>query len=1054
MNLVSKKRGSSHSRGNEPNTEDIPEPSNSSDYEGDADAILVVSDEGEMGDGPSEGKHALSPNVIDESMILSDEEEPYGDIVVEDDDDGRQPTAKPAKQKMWTTSRNKNKHTTASSGVMAEDKPWRKGSKNRHSDLSQPKSPGRVSQLTNKMASNLPMAPFQITPTSGEAKRPILKYIRGFGVTSPQSPRKVRKPTVTAGAPHTDNWSDNENDDDDHSSISSDMISYSSMDSMDSDDEMTTLPLEDYTHHPEKQPGFWSRLPYIPSHFVHDLNPSELSAMVGNSTNPGSAGCLACLDQEVRDQTLNNSSRVSEFLFALDHRFYLRALFQLLAERDEVGVEDSIHDDQNIIKKGPLRKKYLGKVKVKYLELRKGNLVYFGDDGEERRTVHLRSATASCSAVDGSSSSAEKDAHSSSTSQSTTNIGASANSGGPSGHGVVSLSAGLTSAVNATTSAASTIAGGTSNVGFEFHLWVEGKRYAWLANSKNEQQSWVRAIRQAMIGDKFDSDDWGMTLNAGNAPNHSDDVGATHEEALDTYHKLQASLQGATSKEAYLGSILSLVPRPDTPSPVPSLQVPLKALLDQIPKYKTDTRKESTSQQKRLKSSIAEFWNSLHKFDFAINGHVIGRESPFAAERIIGSLVRCILDFDRCFVEGGSTPMKMPPLSETLGQAAHERAKRSDTNRISELDAVSYARSILLLIIKSKASGDVEFAVENLLKNEVLVNVDHIDPSSALSTSSETLHVDVSFAGDDVIDHDFDDPPSSGEVSGWVMLRRSKYNSWKSRFCVFSEGVFSYYENSQPRPHGLRGQLQLSGASTSSVDDEKDRVREDAGMFILRLTTNGNERERHFGFHNKEEFLAWKEAIEHELESCKVEPPEPSEGRHKKSMSIIEGGTKFISSATDESLKAIKGATASSMKVMKGGTKMMKDATGAFTKGATNLMFRGIRSGRARAKRDESFRSIRRAPSLQFLMESTRTSKTGKREPTVQCVIQTTTDFRINATALEQESVETTMLTVRVKFLQAYLLSGGASGRLARGDATIELDFIEEASEADLHDHD
>lgn len=42
--------------------------------------------------------------------------------------------------------------------------------------------------------------------------------------------------------------------------------------------------------------------------------------------------------------------------------------------------------------------------------------------------------------------------------------------------------------------------------------------------------------------------------------------------------------------------------------------------------------------------------------------------------------------------------------------------------------------------------------------------------------------------------------------------------------------------------------------------------------------------------------------------------------------------------------------------------------------------------------------------------------------------------------------------TVRVKFLQAYLLSGGSNGRLAKGDAMIELDFIDEAQDFDSCD--
>lgn len=326
----------------------------SSDFEPDDSHMMVVSDEGETGDEGNEGRRTLSPTTIDESMILSDEEEDhraYGDNVGEDEGaDGRHASGgKPASKKIWT-SRVKKNHahpaTAASSALMVEDKPWRAASKNRAPaiDVSQPKSPGQTSKHI-KPLSNLPPLPLQTTPSEG--KKPILKYIRGFGVTSPQqqSPRRPRRPTGTDGTP-TGNWSDNDINDDDHSSICSDMISYSSMDSMDDSDDDMSLPLEDYNRHPEQQPGFWQHLPYVPSHFVRDLNAAELSSMVTRTSNTNSTGCLAYLDPEVRELTLKDSSHVGDFLFALDHRFYLRALMQLLAERDEVGVEDSIDDKQ------------------------------------------------------------------------------------------------------------------------------------------------------------------------------------------------------------------------------------------------------------------------------------------------------------------------------------------------------------------------------------------------------------------------------------------------------------------------------------------------------------------------------------------------------------------------------------------------------------------------------------------------------------------------------------------------------------------------------------
>jgi PH domain len=986
---------------------DIPDPSSSDNYD---ESLMVESDDDGRGT-------AMSPK-LDESMILSDEEDDHrassfvddvegqAKLYVNDDEEGNVTTHKTATNKRWGSKKN-HAHpvNAASAALMVEDKPWRSRSATAapahatKADVSTPKSPNRISQLVMSSGNKIPTPPHinnqaNAGTSTVDAMRPILKYIRGFGAAGPISPR--RQWQIGGGAPPTPgNWSDNEENDGDHSSIRSEMISYSSIDSMDDSDDDWAMPLEDYTQHPENQPGFWTSLPYVPSHFVHE--------------NAESGQPLPYLEPDFKTLIQNDPSLIETLHFVLDHKFYLRALFQLLAERDAVGVEDSILDNENIIKKGPLRKKYLGKANYKYVELRKGNLVYFGDDdGEGRKTIHLRSATASCKAADDSPTDAGKDGVGSSHSPPGTHSSSGTGGGPPSMHqAAASLSAGLTTAVNATTSAASTITGGPSaTAGFEFHLWVEGKRYAWLANSNGERQSWVKAIRSAMIGEVND-DDWGMSLNTALSPNlAADDLRATYKEALESYQKLQSHLQKATTLHGYLESILALAPHPDSASTTPALQIPLKCLSEHMPtKDGGDTKKATPSQRRRVKQEIKEFWDMLIQYDFAINGHVIDRQSPCAAERIIGSIVRCILDYDHSFAESGTAGMP----SVTEAGATDKPTKRSDTHRISELDAVSYARSILLLMIKSKTSGDVEFAVDNLLKNEGLVRVEGIDGPPGLSTASDALHIDVSFAGDDIVDHN-DDGELSNEASGWVMVRRSKYNTWKSRFCVFAEGVFSYYENAHPRPHGLRGQLLLSGATLSEVDDEKDRVREDAGLYILRLTMNGQERERQFAFESEDDFLEWKEVIQHAIDGCDVNPStrkvnddgtDPDGARestgHKKTMSmtIIGGGTKLISYATDESIKAIKGATDSSMKVVKGGTKAIMDATGAL-KGATNLMFRSIRSSRARSKRGaNNKRPIRKTPSLQFLMERTRTAKTGKREPTVQCVVQTTSEFRI-----------------------------------------------------------
>ena len=950
--------------------------------------------------------------------------------------------------------------------VKVDDKPWRKATIRSRLPVAEtqttitPKTPStsqqqQASPVTKSQAdgpatpSSTSWAGPTTSATSGQnpydhAKRPFLKYIRGLGPPTPR--QRSSKHGVEPRSSHATSsgmapvWSDHENDndnDDDHSSISSEMISYSSMDSMDvSDDDISlSLPVDDYTHHPETDPNFWNLLPFIPTNFVNDAEENannNLRSLLGspgtsNPTTPSSAAAnnaLYYLDPQLKNFSFGDPSKPNDFRFVLDHRFYLRALAQLLVERDEVGVEDSIHDDKNIIKKGPLKKKYVGVVKVKYLELRKGNLVYYGDgDGEGRTTVHLRSATAVCHVVDGVSNAEHGD------NNTTDNPNTTGSALSPTAmvEATAALSAGLTSAVNATTSAASTIAGGTSYTpGFEFHLWVEGKRYVWLANSKNEQKSWVRAINSAMIGDNINDQSWGMTMITAN-----DDLGGAHEDSLASYLALKSKLSDCVTIKEYCDTILSLVQSSTTPPEVPALQVPLKLILESIPKDAMSplAKKKGKSQQQRVKSSIAEFWKNMGKFDFAINDHIIDRESPSAAERTIGALVRCILDFDRSFAEDGAVDQfAMPPLSETPGQSAREKpqqSKRSETDRITELEAVSYARTILMMILKSKTEPVVELTVENLCNREGLVNVVAVDPSSSLSTSSETLHIDVSFAGDDVVDH-ADDSMLSDEASGWVMVRRSKYNTWKKRFCVFSEGVFSYFENAKPRPHGLRGQLLLYGAHLSVVEDEKERTKEDSGLFILRLATKGQDRERQFGFKTEDEYLEWKEAIQHVVDTCNLDKQSEAGDNdtdgvnthfgdrgstNKKSKGIIAGGTKLVSYAADGAkkggtkvVKGAAGAVKGGTRVVKGaagegvklGTKVVKGAAGGL-RGATNLVFRTIRITKRGSKKGESTRSIRKSPSIQFLMENSRSDKTGKREPTVQCVIQTTKDFLLRS---------------------------------------------------------
>ncbi len=141
------------------------------------------------------------------------------------------------------------------------------------------------------------------------------------------------------------------------------------------------------------------------------------------------------------------------FTYAWEHHLFTKGLLQLLAERDLIGVEDDVLDAHNVLKMGVLRKKD-AKIgwRVKYVEVRKGNLTYFDNKGNETgRTIHLRKRRCVCRA------------------------------------------------------AASNKEGGQD---FHFELVVDGgRRLLWTAKSEEERQGWVRAINQAMIGEVDDSRD-------------------------------------------------------------------------------------------------------------------------------------------------------------------------------------------------------------------------------------------------------------------------------------------------------------------------------------------------------------------------------------------------------------------------------------------------------------------------------------------------------------------------------------------------------------------
>jgi hypothetical protein len=582
--------------------------------------------------------------------------------------------------------------------------------------------------------------------------------------------------------------------------------------------------------------------------------------------------------------------------FCWEHHLFLRAILQLLAERDHTvgNVEDSV-----VLKKGPLKKSSLSSVgrpvwKVKYVELRKGSFSYFEDE------VNV----------------VKKDKF---------------------GHKVIPLRGSFSCEPISNKQ----MKGMLAVPGFPFELSVEGAptRY-WLANSEAERLAWIKAI-----------------LNAGEEK--SDVDLSQYTNALAVYQAVQAKLRLAKTQPEYLIGMNMVFEEP--------LQIPVKWVRDHVEGINSSNgagsaRDESTRHatehhhrpDKSVRSSIAEFWKSLSLSPVSINGTLVESDTEFRVERIVGALTRAVLEYDRSAEDESSANGKM------------------GREIISELQAVSFARSILMSVVSSKSRDEGHFALENLCRNTNLVVV---LPDEA--SINHPLYLRVSYATDDPAELD---ATFADEMSGWVSTRSKAYNSLKQRYCVISEGVLNYYEQAKPRPHGLRGQIPLAGASLSVIEGKS---REDANLHILLIKTSDEEKERQLAFQKKSDMLEWKEAIQGAIEACSMDVSIGASNRSIRKKMI--GGGRIIKGAKNEGAKLFKGATGSGFKVIKG---------------ASDLMFRGsiILTGgqimKASAASPDNRQHHPRTASSDFDQEMCITTSC-RSEPTVQVVVEAPTDFKI-----------------------------------------------------------
>jgi len=401
---------------------------------------------------------------------------------------------------------------------------------------------------------------------------------------------------------------------------------------------------------------------------------------------------------------------------SIERKIYLRAALKLLDQRDQSMIEKQANRRQrdgstsDIIKYGTLKKSSGGAVarvwKEKYVELRHGSFSYedysgWGDT-YNCKTIKLVVKKVKCHTI---------------------------KSGPMMGRFVFGISD------------------------------IEGQKRFWMADSAEEMQSWVNAIKTAMIGSAgdfaiVDADDSPSVANDSSYGGEGDVAGDLvntstllrpmndAEEECKLREKkgqkngcgsfgywgpemqrclsVQSAIINARTAEAYRDLLSMYTTESVFTIPVSFMKqlqecTPISSGLKQSTEKKSRSKKEKVV-KRFVSTECSQAWKDLHRDVMTINGDEIsgGIDGP---EAMLGSLVRHILlqveEMRNRYVD---TPTPSHPSS-----TQHMETIRRKLATYADLDeglALSCARDILLCCNRTQSGGDTYYIVESLLVNK------------------------------------------------------------------------------------------------------------------------------------------------------------------------------------------------------------------------------------------------------------------------------------------------------------------------------------------------
>lgn len=510
-----------------------------------------------------------------------------------------------------------------------------------------------------------------------------------------------------------------------------------------------------------------------------------------------------------------------------------------------------------------------------------------------------------------------------------------------------------------------------SSGGAIFELTEEsGHRRLWISSSKEERQVWMRAIQDAMVGG---------SLTRGGENNGNDNKynfkrklqRSPFRKDLERFLKIQKEIKAASTKGMYLGALSKLLGA--------SLNVPVQWITEQAA---AADENDKAFHEDNASSGVDQLWKDLLRDTVRINGDFFQGGSGHSPEKIIGALTRDIMGFDR---------------SSPLHNTDQERLRRN-RSYISELQALSFARDILLSGNRTRSGGDSYFCVDTLCRhNELVVAVPN-------SLEAEPWNVTISHANLNKANLNV---YSLNDRSGWLRTRSKPHKPWKRRYFVNSDGILSYYEKALPRPHGLRGQITLIDHQVTAVRFHNETmifgVGADDNCFMVTILNREGGLERQILFESENKFLAWAHGFEGAMKN---------------------GSTSIVFSPQQKNRFRIRTHI---------GTRDEQSDPGSFAGGIIlgdeSLVSNAQRLGLDSNKVAQQLASL----SIQG----------GKGHSTVKISVEASTDYNICTTDPQGFVGEDTWATIRATFLQSFSVCGGVNGRIVRGEEIVRIKILD-----------